>query len=398
MTIDKMNKIMMKDYLTTVTILENISDAIYILNMEGRIEYANSSALNLLRLESKEVLGHIFDEFLPKINKKNDTSNIQFIETLHEGIIDNIETSLIYNDYMVPVIINYSIINNDSNKTKYIIVTAKDISQWKNLEKELKEQQAITISHDKLKMIGELSVGLVHELTQPLLSLKMRTELLFEKIKSEKINNNDIESNFNQMVELIKRMEKSISNIRTYAHQTEQHSMTMVNIYDVIKEAQKVIEFELTENRIKIEIVKKKNLPKILSNRVMLEQVFVNLLKNSLESLESLSENKKIKKLILIELKSNKKKWVEIYIEDNGIGIDNEIINKIFDPFYSTKKFDYNSGLGLTIAKSVVASVGGDIKVEFSTKEKTRFLIRIPVSQKDEQSQLLNLIEMINQN
>lgn len=162
---------LLKDYVTTVTILENISDAIFILNDTGVIQYINHSATNMLRTQPDHLIGRYFDDFLmsPDNPKDNQYPNKQsLIEKLNEGIFSNIETVLVNNNYEIPVIININLINDSSNNSKYLIVTAKDISHWKSLEKDLQEQQAVSISRDRLKLIGELSVGLVHEITQPL--------------------------------------------------------------------------------------------------------------------------------------------------------------------------------------------------------------------------------------
>ena len=394
------NGTILKDYVTTVTILENISDAIFILNDSSEIQYVNHSAANMLHTDSDHLIGRFFDDFLIPTKEKNNEKikNKQtLIEKLNEGIFINIETSLVNNNYEVPVIININLINDNSNNSKYLIVTAKDISHWKSLEKDLREEQALTISRDRLKLIGELSVGLVHEITQPLLALKMRSELLQEKLDKKSINKSERNENFEIIFDLIKKLENTIRNVREYAHQTEEESMSDVSIDEIINEAVKLIEYEITENCIRFEIIKESELPKITTNKVMLEQVFLNLLKNSIDSIKISEFKNKDEKKITVYINSKEGKWLEIFIEDNGKMINKNIVNKIFDPFFTTKNFNNNSGLGLTISRNVINSLGGDIIIAENNEMNKCFVIQLPVIQKDEQAQLYNFIEMLNQ-
>ncbi len=390
----------LKDYVTTVTLLENISDGIFILNSGGKIEYVNHSATNMLHTKSTHLIGRYFDDFLMSNNRPpnlNIDKRKNFLEKIEGGLFNDIETKLIDNNHEVPVIININLINDHNNHGKYFIITAKDISQWKNLEKELQEQQAVTISRDRLKLIGELSVGLVHEITQPLLALKMRTELLQQKLADNETPKTITEVNFSEMFRLIKRIEDTIGNVRDYAHQTEDEKITDVEVGDVIKEALKLIEYELTENCIRLKIKKDDILPTIATNKLMLEQVFLNLIKNSIDSIKISDFLENEEKKIIITITSKEKKWLEVSIEDNGIEIENDILDKIFDPFFTTKNFSNNSGLGLTISRNVVNSLGGDIKLESNNSDHKRFVVQLPVIQKDEQEQLFNFIEMLNQ-
>jgi len=392
------NSTLLKDYVTTVTLLENISDGIFILNDHGKIQYTNRSATHMLHTDEEHLIGRFFDDFLLNIKGKKEKKVQQnLLDTLNDGIFSNIETTLINNNHEVPVIINVNTINENGNSGQYLIVTAKDISQWKSLEKELQEQRALSISRDRLKLIGELSVGLVHEITQPLLALKMRSELLQTKLNKKAINQEELDKNFDQIFELIIRIENTIRNVRDYAHQTEDETISDITVDKVVAEAVKLIEYEMTENCIRFEIKKVNELPKIATNKIMLEQVFLNLLKNSIDSINVKKFNENEEKKITVYISSREEKWVEIFIEDNGKTIDKEIVDKIFDPFFSTKNFKNNSGLGLTISRNVINSLGGDIKLEYNDNSKKRFVIQLPVIQKDEQEQLFNFIEMLNQ-
>ncbi|HMA62861.1 MAG TPA: ATP-binding protein [bacterium] len=400
MEYNKNNKL--QDYVTTVTILESLSDAIFILDIQGNIEYANESALKLLQLKQDDLIGRCIDQFLIDESfkiKSSDDDNPQKIDQIiarfNEGIFENIEAALINDGNIVPVILNFSVIK-DNDEDKYIILTAKDITQWRQLENKLKKQQAISISRDRLRMLGELSVGLIHELSQPLSALKMRLEFISSRHNGTDVCQ-ELTSQIKDLNELIERMESSIQNIRSYARQTEDNLISMVNLSEVLDAAHKLVVYELNDENIHLSINKPDKLPYVLTNRLLLEQVFINLIKNSIDSIreQETNDNERENK-INIQLQSQENKWVEIKIDDNGEGINSDIKNKIFEPFFTTRDKDSHSGIGLTISKNIVASLGGDISTQEKQSKGASFLVRIPITKEDEKAQLMNLIKMLN--
>ncbi len=395
-----------KDYFTTVTILESISDAIFILDKDGRIKYANKGALNILRIDINDLIGRFIDEIIIDdydlkenipIQKNEDRSkNYKLLEKFNNGIFGNIETAIIYNGHITPVILSFSVINSGSDKLEYIAVTAKDISHWKVIEKEQKQQQALSISKDRLKILGELSAGLVHELSQPLSALLFKVEEMGACI----INNKEQVKKIKEMLDLINKMSDKIQRIRTYVNQTEGATIVLVNLNEVISKAAALVSKDLNNHNIELTINKEKQLPYILANPLIMEQVFVSLLTNSQEAFRVIEERGKPPrsggvKSINIVTKTSENKWIEISIEDNAGGIDKQIRGKIFDPFFTTKNPETNLGIGLSISKNVISSLGGDIKVTVNNGTGTRFVIRIPIMQNKEQIQLNNFIEML---
>ncbi|RKY51973.1 MAG: hypothetical protein DRP89_08385, partial [Candidatus Neomarinimicrobiota bacterium] len=380
-----------KDYTTTITILENISDAIFILDTEGRIKYANMGALDLLKIEFDALIGRFVDEILIdnfdtsgsiSLRTNNNTNkNHKLTEKFRKGIFGNIEASMINNEHIVPVILNFSVVKDNSNEISYIIVTAKDISQLKALEKKLKRQQALAISRDRLRSLGELYVGLVHELSQPLSALTFRVEQMI----SLSTKNDEQEENLREMMASINRISDTIQHMRSYAHQTEDETLKIININKLVENASNLINYELRKNNIEVIIKKGNHLPYVLSNQSTLEQVFVNFLTNSRDAFKSMEQKGKIKenykKKIEIITKAIDDKWVEISVEDNAGGIDENIKNEIFEPFFTTKEPETNSGVGLSICKSIITSLGGDIKVEIKKEIGSKFIVRIPLVQ-----------------
>jgi len=390
-TIAEQNSNLNRDYATTVMILENLPDAIFILDSDGTIQYTNKSALDLLQTTFLKLKGKIIDDvFSDSLNVAEGKEPLE--KQIRRGNFQNIDTHLVFEDISVPVYASFNVIENTSGEGDFIIVSAKNAAFQKALEKELKHQQILTISRDRVRALGELSVGLIHNISQPLTTLEMRVELMRKQLQKSDEN---VEDSFKEIESLFSQVNNNIQVIRLFANQTEDESIGMVNIAQGIRNAHKLVEYELLKHKIDVDFKFSQDLPFIVGNALLLEQVFVNLFINARDSLNE----KSIKKKLHIQIRTDiiDKKWIEINFIDNGIGIKKELEKKIFDPFFTTKDTSDNPGLGLTISHEIITSMGGDIFLNSSWKNsETCFIVRIPIEQENERDQLANLIELLH--
>jgi len=384
----------LKDYQTTVTILESITDAIFILSASGSIEYANRSALDYLQLPLEEVIRH---ELVTFISSDNDETlqflnhgirNGQLTTNSNHEIFSNSEAELRGARGTIPVLINFSVIPDADGDLKYLIVTAKEITYRKSLEKELKNKQALSVSFDRLKALGEMSIGLVHTLGQPVTSMELRLDHINQL--------EDVSEIKKQVLELQKDMgtlAKIVKKVRSYAQLTDNKQIQAILINDSLKSILQVLEYDIRSANIKVERVFAQDMPTIDANEPELEQVFINLVTNAIEAFDEneISEERSL----VISTSTVENKWIQVSFKDNAGGIDESILAYIFDPFYSSWDKDKHAGTGLSVARSIVTSLGGDLIVE-TDESGSNFKLRIPVTQTEERTQLFNLIELLN--
>jgi len=397
----------LRDYSTTVAILESVQDVILIAGTSGRIEYANRSALGLLDTKLDSLLGHCIDEFITDcpcewasdtLSSANKPSGV--LQYINNGILDNIEAGFKTGDTITPVYLSFNLVQDRQNRVQYIIITAKDITHQKRLEKELRQHQVSTISRDRLQALGELSVGLVHEISQPLSILRLKLEMLLKQMETpgepEK-NRQIVRDGF----QLIDRMAATIDSMRKFSHQTEENILSAVNVNAMVENAVNLVRADFERRNIIIQAEKDPNLPYILANPLYIEQVLVNLLANARDAFDERDssdgyEDRDERKIVRISLVPKGGEWVEIHISDNAMGMPHEVVRKIFDPFFSTRKNGRNTGMGLSICKNIIDSLGGDIFVKSQPGAGTQFTLRLPTGHYDERKQLANLIGMIH--
>jgi|TARA_B110000037_G_scaffold201232_1_gene242411 PAS domain S-box-containing protein len=237
---------------------------------------------------------------------------------------------------------------SDKRSTKYVLVI-DDISEVTQAQRH--------------SAWGEIARRLAHEIKNPLTPIQLSAERIQHKF-SNKLNKEDsiiLERSTNTIVNQVNALKIMVNEFAEYARPTKIKKDT-VRIDSLVDEV-----IELYEINKMISIKKEKNIPIIYADQNKLRQVIINLIENSQDALK---EIKKPKIKIFIKKKVNE---VELIVEDNGIGIPDEIIGRIFEPYITSKKT--GTGLGLAIVHKIIEEHDGKIKIERISNSGTRVII-----------------------
>lgn len=262
----------------------------------------------------------------------------------------------------------------------------KELNQ--NLEKRVKEelkktqdQQRLLIQKSKLESLGELAAGIAHEINQPLGGISMALDNISMRLNNEGVSEEYLKSKINQSFEDIERIKTIIDHIRTFSRGQKQTEFSKVDINKVIHNALSIINNLYSNHQINFILDLEETENYVYGNQYRLEQVLLNLLSNAKHAVDEKKKKQgtdsSFNKRITINSASRDKNLV-IVIEDNGIGIAEENLNKIFDPFYTTKEIDSGTGLGLSISYGLIKEMKGDIKVYSKEGEFTLMTITLP--------------------
>jgi len=239
------------------------------------------------------------------------------------------------------------------------------------IEKE--DMQKSLIQTEKLVSIGILTAGIAHEVNNPLTGIK---NCLYRISK----NPDNISQN-KEYLELIKHSVEKIQgiskNVLNYSRQ-QTSKLSEVNIIEIFENVKMITAYQMEKNNIAFHLTYDKEQIYIAGKKSNLEQVFLNLLLNSIDAIAE----RKIKEPDLagfIEvILTDKDEKLIIEIEDNGIGLAKEIIPSIYEPFFTTKGAGKGSGLGLYVSYHIIQDHGGTILCESNPKENTKFIIQMP--------------------
>jgi two-component system, NtrC family, sensor kinase len=241
---------------------------------------------------------------------------------------------------------------------------------WPHLLQELRETQEDLIQAEKLSSLGQLAASIAHEINNPLAGVLVYTELLDKKINNDSYDRDKALNYLGKMKSELTRSTKLVRNLLDFARQSPP-SLRETDINEIIKRSQDLV-FSTTsiEN---IETVKQieNDLPQIMADPDQLQQVSMNLILNAIQSMPEGGT------LTIRTIKDNG--FVRFEIEDTGYGIPAENMNKLFTPFFTTKKEVKGVGLGLAVSYGIIQRHHGKITVKSKEGEGTTFSVQLPV-------------------
>lgn len=264
-------------------------------------------------------------------------------------------------------------VNSDGKPHQYLAIR-QDITALKQAQRTIESQQAQLIASSKLSAIGEMSATITHEINNPLGVILGRSEMIKTLIAR---GNVDME-NLSRLVDTIevtaKRIEKIINSMKTLAHEGHDDPVFKTSIHAMINDLQDLFSDKFQSRRIQFSTNDYDHSISFECRSHEIMQILVNLLNNAVDAISD-----KEKKWIRIDV-SQKGNEVEIAIMDSGSGIPKEVIEKLFMPFFSTKRVQYGTGLGLSISRSLIQRHHGTLVYDTQSPF-TRFVISLPKQQ-----------------
>ena len=255
-------------------------------------------------------------------------------------------------------------------KRDRLLLVIDDISERKVLERQL-------IQAEKMAGLGTLMLGIAHEINNPLNAIAGMAQIISAREKDNETN-----SDARQILQHVKRVAEIIKELSRYSRSTKVTDAITADINAIINGAMAMVSHSRKLKDIEVEKHFAHDLPSLKINIVEMEQVFINLLTNAIDTLEESSQKKGdgFKKKISITTALHGDEFVQIVCEDNGMGISNDNLKSIFDPFFSTKDQGKGTGLGLSICYKIIQRYGGIILVESTETVGTKFTIRLLIN------------------
>lgn len=230
-----------------------------------------------------------------------------------------------------------------------------EITERHKTETQLRQTQAELVQATKLAALGQISAGLSHELNQPLAAIRSYSDNARTYLDRDEVE--PARSNLKGISELTARMGRIIKNLRTYARE-EPAMLRPVSVKEAVTEALGLLDARIKSEKVTVATHLPEIEPVVMGGAVRLQQVLVNLVSNALDAMR----DSDVKNLDLsVECAATE---VSITVRDSGPGINPEEIDKLFDPFFSTKEVGEGMGLGLSITFGIIKQFGGDITAQ----------------------------------
>ena len=258
----------------------------------------------------------------------------------------------------------------------FILASARDISERQIAEKKRAEALLMTEKAARLSSLGTMAAGISHEINQPLTALKIRVDgMLMWDMSKKKIEVDNLRNNLQFVSDQVDRIDDIIKQMRVLASNKKAETGENVNINMVIRNSLSLIRQKISSKGIMVVLMLAEDLPDFNGRLTSMQQVVINLAFNAIDAMDSINNNNK--KITFATNFENDECLLKI--RDNGPGICAEDLDRIFDPFFSSKSSGDGMGIGLSVTQQIVISLGGTIKAENNKEGGACFTVAIPV-------------------
>jgi PAS domain S-box-containing protein len=240
-----------------------------------------------------------------------------------------------------PVFVNIIVSYAEYGGKNVLIANTTDIT-------EIVEKETQLIQASKMTTLGVMAAGMAHEINQPLNVIQICADFFLKMVKKGMpIPDEDLKSMANDIVENVARASKVIKHVRDFARQTEVVRNKLF-INEPIKDIFKVLGHQLKVHQIDLKLDLDENIPPIMADHNRIEQVFINLVTNAIDAMDEKAakeEKGNVDKILTIK-SFQENGYVAVTVTDTGIGMSDEVKEKLFEPFFTTKKTGKGTGLG----------------------------------------------------
>ena len=358
------------------TVLEGTPDPVVVYDIEGRVTYLNPAFTHVFGWTLEECLGRKMDDYVPdnawpKTKKMIDLAvsgkSFSGIETIRYDKEKN----------TIHVSISGAIYRDQKGNPVGSVVNLRDITEQKKLEAQLEQA-------NKMKAIGTLSGGIAHDFNNILSIIIGNTELALEDVPAR----NPAHSYLKEIRRASSRAKDVVHQLLSFARKRELERKP-IKLIPVIEDTIKLLRATIPMS-VEIRQNIKSTFDNVLADSTQIHQILINLCTNADHAMpdggiiEISLENVELDKEAVSQYPElNPGRYVNLRVSDTGNGIPNEEIDRIFDPYFTTKEFGKGTGMGLSVVHGIVKSHGGVITVHSEHGQGATFSILLPAIEKE---------------
>lgn len=348
-------------------LLKNMEGGVYTIDLNKEITSFNKGA--------EWITGYCLDEVLGQPCKDIFNTNIcqdqcPFEKVSKKGVTANLSDVLIKTKEGAGVATSITAfpLNDIHGNACGMTVIIRDKTELNNLRQQL-------LQSEKLAVIGQLAAGVAHEINNPLNGIITYIHLMLRNLGENKVEPATWDRNLKLIDRETQRIARLVKNLLNLSRKSEPN-LRSFSPKQLIEETLLLVEDQIVIKQVNLVVDYAEGLPNVLGDFNQLQQVVINLLLNAIQAVDK-------KGTVQIKLHAEGAKgsecFVHLHVWDNGVGIPAEDLDKVFDPFYSTKSGKKEGvGLGLSIAKQIIDAHRGRITIQSDVGKGTNVKVRLP--------------------
>jgi len=353
-------------------------EGIVTIDTSGTILSVNTAVANIFGYSEEELIGCSYNKLVsPSQSKKQGHDVKSYLQAKVPNVIGLIREvdGMRKDGSLVPL--DISLVEFSIDGASYFTGILRDVSLRKQQEQQEKEHLEELAHVTRLCLIGEMGSGIAHEVNQPLTAIANYTQACLRFIGAENPDLNQLGEILFKIHQQALKAGQIIHRIKDFvSHRKIYRTDTDINI--LVEDAVSLCASDFKQNNIKLELDLAKNIPDVTIDDIQIEQVLLNLIRNSIDSLKGMPQ--KSQRQVLIQTCMNNLNQVEVKVNDNGSGIDEALKEKILTPFFTTKST--GMGMGLSISRSIIEAHQGVFNFNSKAEEGATFSFILPVKRK----------------
>jgi len=372
-------------------ILATIDDVIYQLDIDGNLVLWNTYLEEITGLNHEELQGRHALKFFPDYEQEKIAKAMS--EGLEKGFVQ-VEADLVSTDGIVPFDIKATVVTDNSGNTIGLTGIGRNLSFRKEMEQEKSLLEGQLFHAQKMQAIGQLTGGVAHDFNNLLSVILGYAELSMEQFSK---NNETLHRYLKEINTAGIRGRDLIQQMMIFSRKDQNDVDTVsLNIEPILDETVRMLKATFPTS-VAIETHIQKHIPEVECNASLISQILMNLCINAKDGMEK--EGKLSISLTLESFTNNSCKschdvfsgeYVTLCVKDDGNGIPEKDLGRIFEPFFTSKRIGEGTGMGLSVVHGIVHKLGGHIMVYSHIGEGTSFKILLPVSDKTTKANVTN--------
>lgn len=345
-------------------LVETSPYGIFVLDEQGCFVDINSAMRDILEVSDQSIYEQNLSVLVPEDERMRAS---RFVVGVRSGSEDGMEVELHLvrpsGERRLCSITGTAV--RDADAIAGVYGVARDVTDEREREAHLRRAE-------RLASLGTLLSGVAHELDNPLTSIRGFAELLLMEEQTESTR-----EGLAVIQREADRTSKIVSDLRLLARHTQEEprgDRMPVDLNDIVRHVHRIRKYSLDTHNIRVELSLEEDLPEVLADRGQMEQVLLNLVVNAEQALEDVPQERRLVRMVT----RSQGDQVFLEVEDTGTGISRDSIEKVFDPFWSTRQAGGGSGLGLSLVHNMVSEHGGRVSVQSEVEEGSTFTVVLP--------------------